>query len=538
MPIRGSSCKVKVHDEFIPVNPDTIFRRISLLKKSDEELRNYFAFELAPFPLSLFDEEGLPPYIRENILFLHAFSGCDTTSALFRQGKKKFVKILNCTVLQQTDLLAGIIPRAMKDLFDRLEGKKVEFQIKVSFLELYNEEIYDLLALSDDLTKLKMFDKTSQKSSIVINGLRVVPVNCIEDVYTILEQGCKKRHRATTLLNEMSSRSHTVFTANIHIKEKCENVEKSQISKLNMVDLAGSENIGRSGAVDKRAREAGSINQSLLALSRVITSLCENSKHIPYRQSKLTRLLKDSLGGQTKTTLIATISPSSLHLEETQNTLNYALRAKNVKNKPEVNKHVAATSLTKVDLQIEQAQQELAQEKKKLERKRNAKKKLIQEVQEEGETLATSERVLVTLEKYSSHLHDQVHEDLTKQYEVQTEHEKNARDFVAFEDLLNAFENNLSVIFASLKEWKDDLYTKNWEEHINAVENVVCSLETFCNKNIKEEFENHLSKNLTGADLVNCDKLDQKSSQLVSMSKSFKELELVDEPSPDTYITD
>ncbi|VEL26159.1 unnamed protein product, partial [Protopolystoma xenopodis] len=128
------------------------------------------------------------------------------------------------------------------------------------------------------------------------------------------------------------SRSHSVFTVTLHVKETKESRDEEllRIGKLNLVDLAGSGNIGRSGAVEKRAREAGAINQSLLTLGRVITALVDCNQHIPNRESKLTRLLQDSLGGRTKTSIIATISPSNLCLDETLSTLDYAHRAKNI----------------------------------------------------------------------------------------------------------------------------------------------------------------------------------------------------------------
>ncbi|CAN7975483.1 unnamed protein product, partial [Ixodes persulcatus] len=116
------------------------------------------------------------------------------------------------------------------------------------------------------------------------------------------------------------------------------------------VDLAGSENIGRSGAMDRRAREAGNINQSLLTLGRVITALVDKAPHVPYRESKLTRLLKDSLGGRTKTSIIATISPDMCNLEETLNTLDYAHRAKSITNRPEVNQKMPKRALIKASL--------------------------------------------------------------------------------------------------------------------------------------------------------------------------------------------
>ncbi|XP_035674127.1 kinesin-like protein KIF11 [Branchiostoma floridae] len=149
-------------------------------------------------------------------------------------------------------------------------------------------------------------------------------------------------------MNAHSSRSHSVFMITVHIKEtNMDGEELLKIGKLNLVDLAGSENIGRSGAVNQRAREAGNINQSLLTLGRVITALVEHAPHVPYRESKLTRLLQDSLGGRTKTSIIATISPASSNLEETLSTLDYAHRAKNITNRPEVNQKLSKKCLIK-----------------------------------------------------------------------------------------------------------------------------------------------------------------------------------------------
>lgn len=148
------------------------------------------------------------------------------------------------------------------------------------------------------------------------------------------------------------SRSHTVFSITVHTKESTnEGEDLLKTGKLNLVDLAGSENIGRSGAVDKRAREAGNINQSLLTLGRVITALVERAPHVPYRESKLTRLLQDSLGGRTKTSIIATVSPATCNLEETLSTLEYAHRAKNITNRPEINQKFTKSALLKVRLE-------------------------------------------------------------------------------------------------------------------------------------------------------------------------------------------
>ena len=140
----------------------------------------------------------------------------------------------------------------------------------MSFLELYNEELFDLLSGESDLTKLRLYEDSARKGSVIIQGLEEVQVHSKKEVYDILEKGSKKRQTAATLMNAHSSRSHTVFTVTVHMKESSngDGEEVLRIGKLNLVDLAGSENVGRSGAIDKRAREAGNINQSLLTLGR------------------------------------------------------------------------------------------------------------------------------------------------------------------------------------------------------------------------------------------------------------------------------
>uniref|UniRef100_A0A2P2MQ40 Kinesin-like protein n=1 Tax=Rhizophora mucronata TaxID=61149 RepID=A0A2P2MQ40_RHIMU len=249
---------------------------------------------------------------------------------------------------------AGVIPRAVKQIFDILEAQNAEYNMKVTFLELYNEEITDLLApeetskFIDDKSKKPIALMEDGKGSVFVRGLEEEIVCTANEIYQILEKGSAKRRTAETLLNKQSSRSHSIFSITIHIKEYTpEGEEMIKCGKLNLVDLAGSENISRSGAKESRAREAGEINKSLLMLGRVINALVEHSGHIPYRDSKLTRLLRDSLGGKTKTCIIATISPSTHSLEETLSTLDYAHRAKNIKNKPEINQKMMKSAMIK-----------------------------------------------------------------------------------------------------------------------------------------------------------------------------------------------
>lgn len=242
----------------------------------------------------------------------------------------------------------GIIPRALNHLFDELRLMDVEYAMRVSYLELYNEELCDLLS-TDDTVKIRIFDDSTKKGSVIVQGLEEIPVKDKSDVYRLLAKGQDRRKTAATLMNAQSSRSHTVFSIMVHIKENnVDGEEMLKIGKLNLVDLAGSENISKAGNEKGiRTRETVNINQSLLTLGRVITALVERTPHVPYRESKLTRLLQESLGGRTKTSIIATVSPGHKDSEETLSTLDYAHRAKNIQNKPEINQRLTKKAVIK-----------------------------------------------------------------------------------------------------------------------------------------------------------------------------------------------
>ncbi|KAK2466898.1 hypothetical protein APHAL10511_001156 [Amanita phalloides] len=262
---------------------------------------------------------------------------------------------------------AGMIPRVLFRLFHKLEKSEVDYSVKVSFVELYNEELRDLLAtelsapsgstqpmgagVKDNLksqeSTLKIFDDANKKG-VIIQGLEEIAVRDSQDALALLTKGSLRRQIAATKFNDHSSRSHSVFSIIVHTKEISSiGDDLLRVGKLNLVDLAGSENIGRSGAENKRAREAGMINQSLLTLGRVINALVDKAHHVPYRESKLTRLLQDSLGGNTKTCVVATVSPARSNMEETLSTLDYALRAKSIRNKPELNQRMSRNALLK-----------------------------------------------------------------------------------------------------------------------------------------------------------------------------------------------
>ncbi|WVW85300.1 hypothetical protein I302_107338 [Kwoniella bestiolae CBS 10118] len=261
---------------------------------------------------------------------------------------------LELTPLLAPKSTAGIVPRVLHRLFSVLESTpNTEFSVKCSYVELYNEELRDLLATeykgeASGNAGLKLYE--DGKKGVNIQGLEETGVRNLKEALNMLEKGVKRRQTAETKMNTESSRSHTIFSITVHVKESSiarGGEDLLRIGKFNLVDLAGSEAIGRSGATDKRAREAGMINQSLLTLGRVISALVEKGSHIPYRESKLTRLLQDSLGGRTKTCIVATVSPTRSNMEETLSTLDYAIRAKSIRNRPEVNAHLTKTGLLK-----------------------------------------------------------------------------------------------------------------------------------------------------------------------------------------------
>ncbi|KAG7692838.1 hypothetical protein KL951_004849 [Ogataea haglerorum] len=225
---------------------------------------------------------------------------------------------------------AGLVPRVLCKLFECVDD---DFMIKCSFIEIYNEELKDLLGDTKN-TRLRIFErKNSCGNGIRIDGLEEHHIRKAGEGLELLKKGLERRQTAATKMNDLSSRSHTIFSITL-IQKK--NDSEYQYAKMNLVDLAGSENISRSGAINQRAKEAGSINQSLLTLGRVINALVDKSSYIPYRESKLTRLLQDSLGGKTKTVLVANISPAGVDTQATTSTLDYATKAKDIRNTAQI----------------------------------------------------------------------------------------------------------------------------------------------------------------------------------------------------------
>ena len=182
---------------------------------------------------------------------------------------------------------------------------------------------------------MKLEIKEHAERGVYIAGLSMHICHNVKDCHQLMDTGFNNRHVGATLMNKDSSRSHSIFTIYVEALSETGSI---RMGKLHLVDLAGSERQAKTGATGERFKEATKINLSLSALGNVISALVDGkSKHIPYRDSKLTRLLQDSLGGNTKTVMIACISPSDNNHDETLSTLRYANRAKNIKNKPKIN---------------------------------------------------------------------------------------------------------------------------------------------------------------------------------------------------------
>ncbi|GLH10598.1 Kinesin heavy chain [Gryllus bimaculatus] len=232
----------------------------------------------------------------------------------------------------------GIIPRIVDDIFHHIYymDEDLEFHIKVSYFEIYMEKIRDLL----DITKINLTIHEDRNRVPFVKGLTERFVSNRDDVFNIIAEGKTNRHFAVTDMNEHSSRSHCVFSLTVR-QENLEN-QKILVGKLYLVDLAGSEKVSKTGAEGTVLEEAKYINKSLSSLGNVIKALSDGKSYIPYRDSKLTRVLQESLGGNSRTTVIICCSPASFNQSETKSTLEFGIRAKTVKNVVCVNEEVTA----------------------------------------------------------------------------------------------------------------------------------------------------------------------------------------------------
>ncbi|XP_039341781.1 kinesin-like protein KIF3A isoform X2 [Mauremys reevesii] len=280
---------------------------------------------------------------------------------IFAYGQTGTGKTFTMEGVRAVPELRGIIPNSFAHIFGHIakaEGD-TRFLVRVSYLEIYNEEVRDLLG-KDQTQRLEV--KERPDVGVYIKDLSAYVVNNADDMDRIMTLGHKNRSVGATNMNEHSSRSHAIFTITIECSEKgVDGNMHVRMGKLHLVDLAGSERQTKTGATGQRLKEATKINLSLSTLGNVISALVDGkSTHVPYRNSKLTRLLQDSLGGNSKTMMCANIGPADYNYDETISTLRYANRAKNIKNKARINEDPK-------DALLRQFQKEIEELKKKLE---------------------------------------------------------------------------------------------------------------------------------------------------------------------------
>ncbi|KAG8131517.1 hypothetical protein E2320_009441 [Naja naja] len=262
----------------------------------------------------------------------------------------------------------GVIPNSFDHIFTHISrSQNQQYLVRASYLEIYQEEIRDLLS-KDQSKRLEL--KERPDTGIYVKDLSSFVTKSVKEIEHVMNVGNQNRSVGATNMNEHSSRSHAIFVITIECSEVGLDGENHiRVGKLNLVDLAGSERQSKTGAQGERLKEATKINLSLSALGNVISALVDGkSTHIPYRDSKLTRLLQDSLGGNAKTVMVANIGPASYNVEETLTTLRYANRAKNIKNKPRVNEDPK-------DALLREFQEEIARLKAQLEKRSIVKRK-------------------------------------------------------------------------------------------------------------------------------------------------------------------
>eukprot|EP01135_Chromosphaera_perkinsii_P002471 Nk52_evm77s223 gene=Nk52_evmTU77s223 len=280
---------------------------------------------------------------------------------IFAYGQTGTGKTFTMEGVRDVPELRGIIPNSFAHIFGFIAGAETStrFLVRASYMEIYMEEIRDLLSKT---SKKKLDLRENPDVGVYVKDLSTFVVKSADEIERIMTIGNKNRAVGSTNMNERSSRSHAIFTVTI---ERCElgvdEKDHIRVGKLNLVDLAGSERQAKTGATGDRLKEATKINLSLSTLGNVISALVDGkSTHVPYRDSKLTRLLQDSLGGNSKTVMIANIGPASYNYDEGFNTLRYANRAKNIKNKPRINEDPK-------DALLREFQNEIARLKKQLE---------------------------------------------------------------------------------------------------------------------------------------------------------------------------
>ncbi|KAF8373365.1 klp-11 [Pristionchus pacificus] len=320
------------HDRIVKMATDRGLIELRNPKGSNDEPTKDFTFD------AIYDENSRQIDLYEETFrelvdsVLNGFNG-----TIFAYGQTGTGKSYTMEGSAEVAEERGVLPNSFEHIFAHIAASRnQQYLVRASYLEIYQEELRDLL-VEDAKQKLEL--KERPDTGIYVPNLKSTVCKSIVEIRRLMAEGNKNRMTAFTNMNERSSRSHAIFIITIECSEMgADGQNHIRVGRLNLVDLAGSERQAKTGATGDRLKEATKINLSLSALGNVISALVDGrSSHIPYRDSKLTRLLQDSLGGNSKTVMVACIGPASYNFEETLSTLRYANRAKNIKNRPKIN---------------------------------------------------------------------------------------------------------------------------------------------------------------------------------------------------------
>ncbi|KAK3750592.1 hypothetical protein RRG08_007101 [Elysia crispata] len=370
----------------------------------------------------------------------------------------------------------GVIPNSFEQIFQHIsQSQNQQYLVRASYLEIYQEEIRDLLS-KDQTKRLELKERTD--TGVYVKDLSSFVTKSVKEIEHVMNVGNNNRSVGATNMNLHSSRSHAIFIVTVECSEEGADGENHiRVGKLNMVDLAGSERQSKTGATGERLKEATKINLSLSTLGNVISALVDGkSTHIPYRDSKLTRLLQDSLGGNARTVMVANIGPASYNYEESMTTLRYANRAKNIKNKPVINEDPKDALLREFQEEISRLKAQLEgkggpKTKKKKKKTRRTRDGRVLGSDEEGEEEEedNGEEADAYLREQQAKLEQEKEAILGNQSLIAEEKEKLLAELGTKEDILQQEREQRDALDTKIKAMESKLLVggKNIVDHTN-----------------------------------------------------------------------
>lgn len=359
------------HERIVDLYPDTGVVTIRNFKAGDADSVKQYTFDAVydcnSKQMDLYDETFRP--LVDSVLL--GFNG-----TIFAYGQTGTGKTYTMEGIPNNPECRGVIPNSFEHIFSHIaRSHNQQYLVRASYLEIYQEEIRDLIS-KDQSKRLEL--KERPDTGVYVKDLSSFVCKSIKEIEHVMAVGNQNRSVGATNMNVHSSRSHAIFIITVeHSDLGPDGKHHIRVGKLNLVDLAGSERQAKTGTSGDRQKEAIKINLSLSALGNVISALVDGkSSHVPYRDSKLTRLLQDSLGGNAKTIMVANIGPASYNYEETLTTLRYANRAKNIRNRPRVNEDPKDALLREFQQEISRLKAQLAARDVKKKKKRPSSKEV------------------------------------------------------------------------------------------------------------------------------------------------------------------